>query len=70
MANREERRKFLRDIVAYNRILSAGANKLDTIHNKHLNAILAHLKVEESEWVELTEEAANLYPDQWDEFIL
>lgn len=43
---------------------------VDAIHNKHLNSLLAHFKIDEVEWVELTEEAALQHPDDWDTFIL
>lgn len=59
--SRLKRRKVLNNLKEYHKLLSAYTTEVDAIHNKHLNSLQAHFKIDEVEWVELTEEAANQF---------
>ena len=40
--------------------------ELESMHYKHLLALLANSKISEAEWIELVDEAANQFEEEWD----
>lgn len=68
--NRIERRKVIGDLLAYMDIVASEEEKLEEIHNNHLNAILAHFRLDKAGWMELIEDTSASKKEEWDNLLV
>lgn len=70
LANRRARRRLLNNIVDYEKVFVEYESEVEEIHNKHLNAVLAHFRIDKGGWMELTEGAASHFSEEWGELLI
>ena len=67
---RHERRRLIGDLRRYMEAISDWDEKLEDIHNSHLNAILAHFKVDKEGWMNMVTAMSTEHKEGWDKLIL
>jgi hypothetical protein len=69
LRHRAERRKVAADITKYREIAKKYEEGLEELHNRHLNAILAHFRIEKEGWMQIIEDVSASSREEWESLL-
>jgi hypothetical protein len=59
------------DLKKYFELVQTYEEDLDELHNKHLNAVLAHFKLDKAEWILIVDQMGeSSEKEDWDNFLI